>query len=187
MAARLGSRFSARSVAAARLRAGFRPRRPARRAAMALRRVSVLACPLRGARSLHSRPSSLAKANRDRLLRRPRAVLTLADMMHLLANELPGLGARAFPLALVPPRTLDRPLPASGPSLTFALASDVPMCVRVRKPDARTERGSRGPGGSRCARGGSGSEERSKASPARLRSEVSTAARATPRHGQAGV
>jgi hypothetical protein len=69
----------------------------------------------------YPRPSSLAEANRDRLLRRPRAVLAFADMVHLLPNELPGLGARAFPLALVPLRALDRPLLRHlTPSLTFA-------------------------------------------------------------------
>jgi hypothetical protein len=57
---------------------------------------------------LHARPSRLGQPDRDRLLCRSRAVLSLANVVYLLANELTRLGRRGFPLALVSFSALDR-------------------------------------------------------------------------------
>src|SRR5262249_1177385 len=70
----------------ARQRAGRRP------AATSARELA-LGLPLGPARAArrrterHSRAPGLRQADRDRLLRRPRAVLALADVVHLLAHE----------------------------------------------------------------------------------------------------
>src|SRR5512143_332051 len=57
--------------------------------------------PLPGWPESHSGPARLRQTDRDRLLGRAGAVLSLADVMHLLAHELPGLRARRLPLAPV--------------------------------------------------------------------------------------
>lgn len=57
---------------------------------------------------LHTSASRLGEANRDGLLRRSGAVLTVADVLHLLAHELTGLRARRLPFALVLARAFDR-------------------------------------------------------------------------------
>jgi hypothetical protein len=56
---------------------------------------------------LHSGATRLGKANRDRLLRRTRAVLTLSDVMDLFANEFSGLSGRGLALAGVFSGSLD--------------------------------------------------------------------------------
>src|SRR5690349_13259714 len=68
-------------------------RRPSRavragtaRVLRALLRAALRAAPRR--RQLHARSPRLREADRDRLLRRSRAVLPLADVVHLLADEL---------------------------------------------------------------------------------------------------
>src|SRR5205823_1906652 len=52
-------------------------------------------------RQLHARLARLREADGDRLLGRPRAVLPLTDMVHLLAHELARLRARRLALARV--------------------------------------------------------------------------------------
>src|SRR5437867_8358065 len=49
----------------------------------------------------HSSASRLGKANRYRLFSRSRAVLSFADMVHLLANELTRLGRGRLTLAFI--------------------------------------------------------------------------------------
>jgi len=51
--------------------------------------------------------TGLRESDRNRLLRRARAVLPFADVMYFLADELTSLRARRFPLSLVSPRALD--------------------------------------------------------------------------------
>jgi hypothetical protein len=61
-----------------------------------------LGCPASTRRTqLDARTPCLRQADRDRLLWRPRPVLSFPDMMELFANELTGLGAGGFALALV--------------------------------------------------------------------------------------
>src|SRR5207237_7223903 len=50
----------------------------------------------------------LGETDRDRLFGRSRAMLALADVMHLLAHEFAGLSTRCFPFALVLVRAFDR-------------------------------------------------------------------------------
>jgi hypothetical protein len=57
---------------------------------------------------LHTRASSLGETDRDGLLRRGCAVLALADVVHLLANELTCLRTRRLALTLVATRTPQR-------------------------------------------------------------------------------
>lgn len=57
---------------------------------------------------MDSRAASLGQADRDRLLRRSRAVFALADMIHFFAHEFSGLGAWSFALALILARPCDR-------------------------------------------------------------------------------
>src|SRR5438552_16244941 len=49
----------------------------------------------------HSSASSFVKANRYRLFSRSRAVLSFADVVHLLANELTRLGRGCLTLAFI--------------------------------------------------------------------------------------
>jgi hypothetical protein len=55
-------------------------------------------------------PSRLREANRDRLLRRARTMLALADVVHLLADEFAGLRRGRFARLLVFACTLERGL-----------------------------------------------------------------------------
>jgi hypothetical protein len=57
---------------------------------------------------LYTRTPRLGQPYRDRLLGGPRAVLPLADVVYLLANELAGLRRRSLPFACVLTRSLDR-------------------------------------------------------------------------------
>jgi hypothetical protein len=50
---------------------------------------------------LHSGPARLRQTDRDRLLRRARAMFALADVLHLLAHKLPCLRRRRQPLPFV--------------------------------------------------------------------------------------
>src|SRR4051812_37296201 len=79
-----------------------------RRGAVANLVVALRAAPrLLGNRTLSRRrqldtgAARLGKADGDRLPRRARAVLAFADVIHLLANELPCVGARGLSLAFV--------------------------------------------------------------------------------------
>src|SRR6188474_1313767 len=78
---------------------------------------------------LDAGPARLRQPDRDRLLRRSRAVLALADMMDLFADELAGLRGRCFPLTFVAPRAFQRFLlwhqPLRGSGLRFVLALDL--------------------------------------------------------------
>src|SRR6185436_6324120 len=57
---------------------------------------------------MHAGTARLGEADRDRLLRGAGAVLPFADVVHLLAHELAGLGGQRLPLPLVPGRALQR-------------------------------------------------------------------------------
>src|SRR5687767_10633518 len=66
-------------------------------------RALPLRLPLRGApllRQLHARLPRLRQTDRDRLLRRPRAVLAFTNVMDLLAHELARLRAGRLALTL---------------------------------------------------------------------------------------
>src|SRR5205823_14919481 len=65
-------------------------------------------------RQLHPGATRLREADRDRLLRRARAVLPLADVVHLLLDELARLRAGRLALALVLVRGLQRLLLGHG-------------------------------------------------------------------------
>jgi hypothetical protein len=65
-------------------------------------------CALPGRWQIHSGPSRLRQTNRNRLLRRARAVLAFANVIHLLANELSSLRRRCLALPLVAAGALQR-------------------------------------------------------------------------------
>lgn len=93
----------------------------------ALRRVTLrlLSRPLRCAplRRLkpHARASCLREADRNRLLRRLRAVFSLTNVMDFFAYELAGLGRQRLSFLCIPLRSLDRLLLGHG-TPTFPLA-----------------------------------------------------------------
>src|SRR6185437_6657311 len=62
-------------------------------------------------RQVDARAPRFGETDRDRLLRRARAMLAAPDLLHLLADEFAGLRRRGFALPLVAPRPLDRCLP----------------------------------------------------------------------------
>src|SRR5207253_8249805 len=62
----------------------------------------------RRGRQVHSRAPGLAEPDRDGLLRRPRAVLALADVVDLFVDELARLRRRALALTLVASRSEER-------------------------------------------------------------------------------
>jgi len=73
-------------------------------------RLRALACLWRGVlwrRQVHAGAAGLRQPNRDCLFRRASAMLALADVFHLLADELAGLRRRSFPLAFIFPRTFE--------------------------------------------------------------------------------
>ena len=57
---------------------------------------------------IHARATGLRQSNGDGLLRGSGSVLTLSDVVHLLANELSRLCARGLPLPLVSAGSLQR-------------------------------------------------------------------------------
>jgi hypothetical protein len=59
---------------------------------------------------MNTRPSRLREANCDRLLRRPRTMLALADVVHLFADEFAGLRRGRFARLLVLACPLERGL-----------------------------------------------------------------------------
>src|SRR5205085_4564078 len=59
-------------------------------------------------RQIDAGAPGLGQTDRDRLLARSRAVLALADVVHLLANEFPRLRRRRLAFALVPFGTFER-------------------------------------------------------------------------------
>src|SRR5262249_35593204 len=75
---------------------------PFRAPAGALRGTPALGRP-----ELHAGPACLRQPDRDRLLGRPSAVLALADVVHLLANELACLRGRCLTLAPISLGALD--------------------------------------------------------------------------------
>src|SRR5205085_1470708 len=79
-------------------RARRRRRTLARRRLRALRRRS----------ELHPGAARFAQADGDRLLRRARAMLAFTNVMHLLTDELPGLGRRPLAFAAIAPGSFDR-------------------------------------------------------------------------------
>src|SRR5262245_7577914 len=96
-----------------------RPRPPRRRpmvasrlsfVVLALGRLPRLLRSLSALRRLErdARAPCLRQADRDRLLRGPRAVLALANVMDLLADELAGLSGRRLALAPGLARALER-------------------------------------------------------------------------------
>ena len=88
-----------------------RPSPPAARAARRLR--APLGRALRARRRLpemNAGAPRFRQPNRDRLLRRSRAVLALTDVVHLFANELTSLRRRRLPLPFIAPRALQRRL-----------------------------------------------------------------------------
>jgi hypothetical protein len=99
-AAERPSRASALVAARERLADGLRFLAPAERAAS----VSRAAC----WRVRSGAAPGLGEADGNRLLGRPRAVLALANVVHLLPHKLPRLRRRRFPLAPVALGTLDR-------------------------------------------------------------------------------
>src|SRR5262249_32749501 len=83
---------------------------------------------------LHARPSRLAQADGDRLLRGTGAGLALLNVVHLLAPDLASLGARALALTSIAPRTLDRCLlrhVASPVTRPIARSTRAPGAVRL--------------------------------------------------------
>src|SRR6185503_14141024 len=87
---------------------------------------------LRG-RQLDAGATRLRQADGDGLLGRPRAVLALADVVHLLADELAGLGRCRLALALVSPRSLDGFLLWHDSLLRERKATHVPGSVRASR------------------------------------------------------
>src|SRR5262245_9178731 len=83
----------------------------------ALLRGSLRGC--RWRRQLHARPPSFREPDRNRLFRRPRAVLALAHVMNLLADELSSLRRRRVSLPLVTASTLECGLLRHSPSWTL--------------------------------------------------------------------
>src|SRR5262245_47400555 len=69
-----------------------------------------------GRRQVHSGAPRLGEPDRDRLLRRPRAMLPFADMLHLFPDELAGLSRRRLALLLVLLRCLHCLLLGHDPS-----------------------------------------------------------------------
>ena len=73
--------------------------------------LGLAACARRSSlfgRELHSGAARLRQADGNGLLRRPRAVLALANVVHLFAHELAGLRRRRLSLARILVRALDR-------------------------------------------------------------------------------
>ena len=106
-------RLSRRHTAALALQRATRGPRPVRRYPLAGAATRRLRAPLRrrlgltrGAQ-LDARAARLRQADRDRLLRRSRAMLAFTDVVDLLADELAGLRRGRLALPLVPACPLD--------------------------------------------------------------------------------